>query len=276
MKTISQDALAVLSTATIAGSTVTITAGQLERKLYEEVNKALEALGGKWSRKLRAHAFDGLTQDQLCQHIDNVLSTGGFVDAKKELQQFFTPSHVADMLVKMARVKRDHTVLEPSAGSGRIIEALARGGALLRTQVTAVELDHGYANILRGSGLAACIEGDFLQVKPSTLAFFDRIVMNPPFTRQADIAHVLHAWKFLRPGGLLVAVMSAGVTFRQDKTATEFRLFVRRNSTRTLEVPLNVFKPTVRPDGFLTLADGTFADSGTNVSAVVCVLEKPA
>ncbi len=33
--------------------------------------------------------------------------------------------------------------------------------------------------------------------------------MNPPFSRQQDIRHVMHAAKFLKPGGRLVAVMGA-------------------------------------------------------------------
>jgi 16S rRNA G1207 methylase RsmC len=41
--------------------------------------------------------------------------------------------------------------------------------------------------------------------------------MNPPFARQADIHHVNHALKFLKPDGLLVSVMSAGVTLPRQQ-----------------------------------------------------------
>ena len=35
-----------------------ISGGQLDRKLYERLNKALEAMGGKWNRKAGGHVFD--------------------------------------------------------------------------------------------------------------------------------------------------------------------------------------------------------------------------
>ena len=34
-----------------------ITGGQLDRALYVKVNKALEAMGGKWNRKAGGHIF---------------------------------------------------------------------------------------------------------------------------------------------------------------------------------------------------------------------------
>jgi hypothetical protein len=65
--------------------------------------------------------------------------------------------------------------------------------------------------------------------------------MNPPFRGQADIAHVTHALGFLRPGGLLVAVMSAGTEFREDKTATGFRELVARRGGWIKQLPADSF-----------------------------------
>jgi len=39
---------------------------------------------------------------------------------------------------------------------------------------------------------------------------FDAIVMNPPFHARVDIRHILHAMKFLKPGGRLAAICMAG------------------------------------------------------------------
>lgn len=36
------------------------------------------------------------------------------------------------------------------------------------------------------------------------------IVMNPPFSKGQDIKHVMHARRFLRADGLLIAIVSAG------------------------------------------------------------------
>jgi hypothetical protein len=85
-KKLSQEAITVLGSMTIdaAAHTAAITAGQLDRSLYVEVNKALEAIGGKWSKKARVHVFEGNPEDAL----DQVVLTGGFVDAKQEFGFF--------------------------------------------------------------------------------------------------------------------------------------------------------------------------------------------
>ena len=66
-KKLSAAALAVLEGVRIVGREVRITDGQLDRKLYVEVNAALEALGGAWNRKAKAHIFDQDPSDALDQ-----------------------------------------------------------------------------------------------------------------------------------------------------------------------------------------------------------------
>lgn len=83
---------------------------------------------------------------------------------------------------------------------------------------------------------------------------FDRVVMNPPFSRGQDVEHVRHALSLLAPGGLLVSVMSNGVTFRQDRRYADFR---------------RDFSPEITP-----LPEGSFKTSGTNVSTVVVRIRK--
>ena len=97
---------------------------------------------------------------------------------------------------------------------------------------------------------------DFLKVQPSPV--YDRIVMNPPFDRGRDIDHVRHAWDFLKPGGVLVAIMSAGTEFRGDKKAVAFRKLVDRVRGQRQDLPA-----------------GSFAESGTFVNALYVKLRKP-
>ena len=66
-KKLSNAALAVLEGVEIVGREVRITDGQLDRKLYVEVNAALEALGGAWNRKAKAHLFEQDPSDALDQ-----------------------------------------------------------------------------------------------------------------------------------------------------------------------------------------------------------------
>lgn len=221
--------------------------GQLDRKTYEGVNKVLEAAGWKWSRKDKAHVSDGGAADAL----DQIVLTGE-VARPQDFGFFETPDVVAGMLIDEADVKPGHVILEPSAGRG----ALARRVAEIAEQLDCYEVQAKHCAYLRAAfaGLPVGVEeADFLAVSP--VRIFDRVVMNPPFARRQDVAHVLHALKFLKPGGVLAAVMSAGARFRQDRTAQEFRAAVDAGGGYIEDLP-----------------DGSFRESGTNVRTVVVVI----
>ncbi len=94
---------------------------------------------------------------------------------------------------------------------------------------------------------------DFLEVPPR--AVYDRVLMNPPFSGQADIRHVTHALGFVKPGGMVVAVMSAGVAFRTDKATAEFREMVTASGGEITPLP-----------------EGAFKASGTDVRTVLVTL----
>jgi predicted RNA methylase len=109
-------------------------------------------------------------------------------------------------------------VLEPSAGTGRLLEALAKFGAVEQPnqpalQVVAVEVSSALAARLVTAGLAGTVRcADFLQCRPDVddLGLFDAVVMNPPFAQGADIEHIAHALTMLKPGGRLVALCANG------------------------------------------------------------------
>ncbi len=259
---IPEDALGVLSRLAVSqedGFVGRITDGQIPKDLYVSVNKALEALGGKWNRKARGHVFPSDPSEAL----DNILLTGTVENRKQALGFFETPAGVAKKLVELAGVTSGMRVLEPSAGDGAIVAELPEGCAL----VSMVEIDPQHrVNLLRAPPRNATIVlnfGDFLTMDPTEVyggplaSPFDAVVMNPPFANQADILHVTHAFEFLRPGGRLAAVMSAGVRFREDKRAREFRRLVDQCGG-TIE----------------SLPAGTFKESGTDVHTVMVGMEK--
>lgn len=147
------------------------------------------------------------------------------------------------------------SVLEPSAGRGALARAAAQAGHL----VTCVEVQSGLAAGLRDAGTyQRVICDDFLDVAPAGLGLFDRVIMNPPFDRGRDVDHVTHAMGFLAPGGRLVAVMSAGVEFREDAKTTDFRAEVERRGGRFLDLP-----------------HGSFAEAGTMVNTVLAIIPNP-
>ena len=72
----------------------------------------------------------------------------------------------------------------------------------------------------------------------------DAIVLNPPFERGEDAAHVLHAYKFLAPEGILAAIVSDGVFARRDKKETAFRHFLVASHADIVGLPADAFKPS--------------------------------
>jgi hypothetical protein len=81
--------------------------------------------------------------------------------------------------------------------------------------------------------------------------------MNPPFENGQDLAHVRHAYGFVRNGGALVAIMGAGVKFRQDRRYADFRTWAEDRGAVWQDIPA-----------------GAFAESSTGVASVRLVIRK--
>jgi predicted RNA methylase len=241
---VSNDVLAVLSAAQTDGHALTLT-GTLDRGLYERTNKVLEAAGGKWNRKAKAHLFEMPAEDA----IEQIILTGE-ITIPQDFGFFPTPPAVVERLIELADVQSHHRLLEPSAGRGNIACAF-RDAA----EVDCIELlDENVAALQKVAGDQWSItQTDFLAVEP--VQRYDRIVMNPPFAKQDDIKHVTHAHKFLKPDGLLVSVMSAGVMFRDDRRTNEFKELIDRCGGSIEELP-----------------EGAFKSSGTLVRTVIVTL----
>lgn len=138
-------------------------------------------------------------------------------EVAKDLQFYRTPDSVADLLVSKASPQDGMRVLEPSCGDGAILDALRRYVDRERyycretntrrahsIRATGVEVDPGRAEIARGKGYGVQT-ANFLQVAPS--ATFDMVLINPPFYGKHYQKHIEHALKFLKPGGVLYAIL---------------------------------------------------------------------
>ena len=113
---------------------------QLERKLYLQVNGALEAAGGKWNKKAKVHVFADPAGAE--DRIDEIIVAGEVMterETRQKLGFFATPPELARELVRVAGVERNDLCLEPSAGEGALIEPMLELGAW----VEAIEYDEG-------------------------------------------------------------------------------------------------------------------------------------
>lgn len=161
-------------------------------------------------------------------------------------QLFATPPDLAARAVALADIERGSRVLEPQAGTGRILRAIreATGGGAVRT---AVEINTRLCDSLRVTEAGAeIICKDFLQCGDE-LGKFDAIISNPPFQGGADIQHHLHALTMLKSGGRYVGFCAGG-----PRQCAQLRPLVEQHG--------GIWEP---------LPAGSFSESGTEVNAVL-------
>lgn len=161
-------------------------------------------------------------------------------------QLFPTPPELAARMVELADIEPGHSVLEPSAGTGNILEAIQN--AEPQAKITAVEINRNLVDLLQRKFSSHGITcQDFLEIGTTeSHGHFDRILMNPPFESASDIKHILHALKFLKPGGTLVAICAGGP-----------------RQTEKLQAIADYWEP---------LPAGTFANQGTMVNSVLLTI----
>ncbi len=139
------------------------------------------------------------------------------VGNRRAFNDFFpTPEAVAEEVIGQAEIEPGMRVLEPSAGNGMLADAAKAAGA----EVNVVEMGGQLREILSEKGYNL-VGDDFLEYQAGEQ--YDRIVMNPPFSKDQDIAHVSHAYGQLKPGGRLVAIVSSMAGDRANTRNRQFR-----------------------------------------------------
>ena len=178
-------------------------------------------------------------------------------ELSKDLAFYFTPEPVVRRMLADISLGAVSHVLEPSAGEGHIVRHLLATGA----SVHAVEVEVGRVARLRamhGGARLGVVAGNFLRLAPQ--ATYTHVVMNPPFSGTHWMDHVMHAYDFLRPGGVLVAVLPVSAELGTTKKHVAFRAWAServryRNELRFQQLPAE-----------------SFAAAGTRVSTVLLTL----
>jgi predicted RNA methylase len=235
---ISEEVKSVLEAGRVDGNKYYLSGEQLERKLYVEVNKILELLGGKWNRSAKCHIF----QDSIASQLKEALEEGKVIDKKKTYQFFETPDEVAMELINLAEIFEGDDVLEPSAGHGAIAKYLPKGSTL-------IEVDNEKCAKLKVLGFASICQ-DFLTYTDKQ---FDKIIMNPPFTGGQDVQHILHAYSLLKKGGRIVSIVPSMTTEKTTKKYKELQSLI----TEVIDLP-----------------DCSFEESGTKVNTKIILIIK--
>ena len=161
-------------------------------------------------------------------------------------QLFPTPPELAQRMAEELRPEPGSRILEPSAGTGRLLTPLA-GHSVVAVEIVpqlAARLRETFPGVdVRSADFLAC-NGD--------LGTFDRIIMNPPFRSGDDMKHIRHAVGFLRPGGRLVALCADG-----PRQSGGFREWIESQG--------GVYEP---------LPEGSFAEEGTQVRVAMVTLDR--
>lgn len=219
------------------------------KDLVEKVNKLLAAYYGEVIGDARQAEDDPLSPDKV-------------KTAPARYYGFYpTPAAAASRVLRNSRVwhrskEADRLkILEPSAGTGNLARACipkydrSWDEERYRTDhiVDCIEIQPHLLPALKAMNLGRVISADFHQVEPTTTGLYDLVVMNPPFDRERDIDHVVHALDFLKPDGQLIAIMSAGTEFRQTAKSIAFRKLMEDMGARWEDLP-----------------PGSFSEVGTN------------
>lgn len=158
--------------------------------LKTEVELGAEELDGYRSR------FDRLKNDDSAPR------------AVSSFNLFQTPPDIARRMVSLLNPKPTEIVLEPSAGLGRLAEAVRdyRGIGPMELIDVSPQLCAELRFIADECCNVHC--GDFLTIDAPS---FDCVIMNPPFKLGTDIKHILRALELLPIGGRLVSLCFDGV-----------------------------------------------------------------
>lgn len=192
--------------------------------MRDETRRRLEGLndeneGHRLTMDLLRPRFDALRT----RHED-----GTAPRAVSSFNLFQTPEPLAARLVELANIQPGQSVLEPSAGLGRLVKEVARFHPGI---VVACESSQDLtAELYRAFDFLHIVQRDFLADETTAAILdrleqplegsleeemdgpelFDQIVMNPPFKMRADIKHILRAMEFLKAGGTLTGLCLDG------------------------------------------------------------------
>jgi protein-L-isoaspartate O-methyltransferase len=204
----------------------------------------------------------------VCAERDRQEKIGRMIDELRfcAIPGFFpTPACIVGTMLDRAEIEPGMIVLEPSAGIGSIADAIrqrvARMPAGPGVLILCCEIVPRLREILKAKGHVLTDVSDFLELPEA--GEYDRIVMNPPFERTQDIDHVLHAYGCLKPGGRLVAIMSAGSFSNGRRKGEEFREWLDGLDSQVAPLPQDAFN-----------GPGSFRQTG--VSARLVVIDKAA
>lgn len=239
----------ILRHCTLENNVLKLPQVQFNKKSYAEAKKWIEEAGGSWM----GGKVQGFTFPFNAERVFNILHEGKRCNLQQDFQFFATPPEVADWLVMLAGgVHDDEKVLEPSAGTGAIIDAIHR--SCPDVIVDCYELMPENKEILSKKDNIRILGDDFTKCD---VAQYDKILANPPFSKNQDIRHVRRMYECLNPGGVLAAITGPHWEFGSESECKDFRQWLDDNGGKKFEIE-----------------EGAFLESGTGTKTIAIVINK--
>lgn len=238
----------VLQSCTIEGNIIKLPNVQLDRKIYQDVAKSLQLIGGKW----KGGKISGFVFEEDPSALLDQVANGEKRNLKKEFQFFATPDSLANKLIELAELGDYDLILEPSAGQGSIIKAINKACNAIPDCYELMELN---VSILNKSNLKFNLIGsDFFDNEGK---LYSKIIANPPFTKNQDIDHLKEMYNCLGPEGRLVCITSESWINGNQKKQIEFREWLDSVDAEVIEIE-----------------KGSFKESGTMVGGKIVIINR--
>ena len=179
--------------------------------------------------------------------------------------QYFTPRHIARMMVDVCKVTRNDIVLDPACGSGGFLIAsmdrILEKESLSREQVVNIVKRNliGFESepitaalcvanfVLRGDGSTGVWRADAFTSDRFEPGHADVVLMNPPFPhRGTDTpveAFIDRGLEGLRHRGRLAAVVPMSLLVKRDKSRWRSALLKSNSLICVCQLPDDVFQP---------------------------------
>ena len=185
----------------------------LSNQIYKKITEFLKSFNWIRTKYKKCTAFKNqgdFTNEQILK-IGKSLKG---VTLSEKFDFYPTPDELSEKIKELAEIKKDDFILEPSAGMGSLIKGLNKNN------IVCVELSPISAEILKNSGYDTK-NIDFMEYQAKRQ--FDKILMNPPFSKNMDAKHITHAFNMLKNGGVLVAVHTPTIKTAENKACKDFQ-----------------------------------------------------
>jgi hypothetical protein len=157
---------------------------------------------------------------------------------------------VIDQMLRNTIILPNCKILEPSAGSGNIVDYLMSLGKNLN--IDCVELNKELRQTLIDKGYNV-IGNDFLELEPNPV--YDLIIAAPTYKNNVDIIHIQHMYKFLNNRGRIISLTYPAWVTENSSHQREFREWLKDKnySMRMLEDYSYIEKYETQPSLIFTL-----------------------